>query len=238
MIAYLSLGFYEMSFIISVHITFRHWTFNIHVEPDKIRNSFIHKNGNRRYKFLVWDREGPYFVREHSNSKSKYTEEDIIGMLEFLVDNIFGVFAGKVLQQIIGIPMGTNCAPLPADICLYSYEAKFIQSLLSTGRKRLAFQFNSTYWYRYIDDVLSINNPEIISVRSIPLNLRSKTRQRATILLPTWIYSYQSVETVNFTFPFYNKRDVFNFHITNFPFLGSNIPSSPAHGVFISQFIR
>ena len=30
----------------------------------------------------------------------------------------------------------------------------------------------------------------------------------------------------------------FNFHITNFPFLSSNIPSSPAYGVFISQLIR
>ena len=78
--------------------------------------------------------------------------------LYFLVDNIFVVFAGKVFQQIIGIPMGTNCAPFLADIFLYSYEAEFIQSLLSTGRKRLASQFNFTY--RYIDDVLSINNPD------------------------------------------------------------------------------
>ena len=30
----------------------------------------------------------------------------------------------------------------------------------------------------------------------------------------------------------YDKRDDFNFHITNFPFLSSNIPSSPAYGVF------
>ena len=83
--------------------------------------------------YLVLGREGRYFVREHSDSKSKYTEEDIIRMLEFLVDNIFVVFAGKVFHQIIGIPMGTNCAPLLADIFLYSYEAEFIQSLLSTG---------------------------------------------------------------------------------------------------------
>ena len=54
-------------------------------------------------------------------------------MLEFLVDNIIVVFAGKVFQQIIGIPMGTNCVPLLADIFLYSYEAEFILSLLSTG---------------------------------------------------------------------------------------------------------
>ena len=79
-------------------------------------------------------------------------------MLEFLVDNIFVVFTGKVFQQMVGIPMGTNCVPLLADIFLYSYEAEFIQILLSTGRKQLAFRFNFTY--RYIDDVLSINNPE------------------------------------------------------------------------------
>ena len=36
----------------------------------------------------------------------------------------------------------------------------------------------------------------------------------------------------------YDKRDDFNFNITNFPFLSSNIPSSPAYGIFISQLIR
>ena len=35
----------------------------------------------------------------------------------------------------------------------------------------------------------------------------------------------------------YDKRDEFNFHITNFPFLSSNIPTSPSYGVFISQLI-
>ena len=36
----------------------------------------------------------------------------------------------------------------------------------------------------------------------------------------------------------YDKRDDFDFHITNFPFMSSYIPSSPAYGVFISQLIR
>ena len=65
--------------------------------------------------------------------------------------------------------MGTNGAPLLADIFLYSYEAAFIQSLLSAGKKRLASQFNFTY--RYIDDVLSINNREFENyLRCIPLS--------------------------------------------------------------------
>ena len=36
----------------------------------------------------------------------------------------------------------------------------------------------------------------------------------------------------------YDKRDDFDFHITNVPFLSCNIPSSPAYGVFISHLIR
>ena len=109
-----------------------------------IRTAFIFKNGNRRYKYLVLGHEETYFVKEHSDSKSKYSEDDIIKMLEFLVDNVFVVFAGKVFQQTVGIPMGTNYAPLLADIFLYSYEADFIQSLLSTGKKHLASRFSLT----------------------------------------------------------------------------------------------
>ena len=79
---------------------------------------------------------GTYFVKETSDSKNKYSEDDIVNMLEYLADNIFVVFAGKVFQQTVGIPMGTNCAPLLADIFLYSYEADFIQYLLSARKKQ------------------------------------------------------------------------------------------------------
>ena len=36
----------------------------------------------------------------------------------------------------------------------------------------------------------------------------------------------------------YDKRDDFDFHIVNFPFLSSNIPSGPSYSVYISQLIR
>ena len=36
----------------------------------------------------------------------------------------------------------------------------------------------------------------------------------------------------------YDKRDDFSFNIVNFPFLSSNIPQSPAYGVYVSQLIR
>ena len=47
-------------------------------------------------------------------------------MVAFLIDNIYGEFGDHVHQQTVGIPMGTNCAPLVADLFLYSYEADFV----------------------------------------------------------------------------------------------------------------
>ena len=123
-------------------------------------------------------------------------------MLEFLVDNIFLVFAGKVFKQIFGIPMGTNCVPLLADIFLYLCEAEFIQSLLSASKKR--YNLSST---SHIDTSttfcpLITQTLRIIFVRCILLSLRSKTQRRATLLLLLWICSCQSVGTVNFALPF------------------------------------
>ena len=52
-------------------------------------------------------------------------------MLDLLTNNLFVGFGVTVLQQTIGIIMGTNSAPLLADLFLYSYVAEFIQKLLS-----------------------------------------------------------------------------------------------------------
>ena len=56
----------------------------------------------------------------------------------------------------MGIPMDTKCAPLLTELFLYSYEAEFVKKLLRDNNKKLAVSFNHTF--RYIDDVLSINN--------------------------------------------------------------------------------
>ena len=44
-------------------------------------------------------------------------------MVEFLTASIYIEFGGHVYQQTLGIPMGINCAPLVADLFLYSYDA-------------------------------------------------------------------------------------------------------------------
>ena len=49
--------------------------------------------------------------------------------LTFLLDNIYIRFGSKLYRQIVGIPMGTSCAPLVADLFLFCYERDFMLSL-------------------------------------------------------------------------------------------------------------
>ena len=124
------------------------------------------------------------------------------------------VFGAKVFQQIVGIPMGTNCAPLIVDIFLYSYEAEFIQSLLSTGKKKFAPQFNFTY--RYIDDVLSINNQNFENylgqIYPAELEIKDTTVSNTSTSYLDLLLSIESDGQLRTSL--YNKRDDFNFHIT------------------------
>ena len=57
---------------------------------------------------------------------------------------------------MVGIPMGTNCAPLLAELFLYSYENEFLGKLIKEGKRKLARKFNLSY--RYTDDFISFNN--------------------------------------------------------------------------------
>ena len=81
-------------------------------------------------------------------------------MIEFLIDNIFVQFGGRLFRQVIRIPMGTNCAPLLADLFLYSYENEFLDNMIGSGHRRLARSFNLCY--RNIDDLIVFSNKKFL----------------------------------------------------------------------------
>ena len=77
--------------------------------------------------------------------------------LHYLLDNMFIRFGSKLYRQIVGIPMGTNCAPLVADMFLNCYERYFMLSLSDNNQTDIIKAFNSTS--KYLDDLLNIDNP-------------------------------------------------------------------------------
>ena len=86
-----------------------------------------------------------------------WTCSEVCESLNFLLDNIFVRYGNDIYRQVIGIPMGTNCAPLIADLFLYCYERDFMMNLKPDTKADVIQAFNDTF--RYLDDILNIDNP-------------------------------------------------------------------------------
>jgi hypothetical protein len=134
---------------------------------------------------------------------------------------------------------------------LYSYETKFIQNLFkfikignvlvlhskasTWEEKYLAVAFDSTF--RYIYNVLSISNSrfpsyvDLIYHNELEINDTEESSTSAS-----YLHALLKLDTNGkIMTKLYYKRDYFNFSIVKFPYLCSNIPASPAYGVYISQ---
>ena len=127
--------------------------------------------------------------------------------LSYLLDNVNIRFGNKLYRQIVGIPSGTNCAPLIAD-----NQADIIQALNSTSR--------------YLDDLLNIDNPyfEGMVNQIYPPELNLNKANTSDTEAP-FLDLHLSIS------------NGFDFDIVNFPFLDGDVPSRPSYGVYISQLL-
>ena len=133
--------------------------------------------------------------------------------------------------------MGTNCAPLVADLFRFCYERDFMKSLTKEKRYDLIDAFNSTS--RYLDDLLNIDNIhfEHMVHRIYPAELQLN-KANASDTEAAFLDLNLSIHNDIVSTKIYDKRDDFNFDIVNFPFLDGDVPQCPSHGVYISQLIR
>ena len=67
------------------------------------------------------------------------SKTDIIQMVEFLIDNIYVEFGGHVYQQVVGIPMGTNCSYIHMKMIWNIY--KRVSSRSKTTSFNLTFRY-------------------------------------------------------------------------------------------------
>jgi hypothetical protein len=98
--------------------------------------------------------------------------------------------------------------------------------------------FNSTF--RYIDNVLSINNDRshsyVDSIYPSELEIKDTTESSTSA---SYLDALLNIDAGGkLSIQLYDKRDDLNFAIVNFPYTCSNIPLSPAYGIYISQLIR
>ena len=148
--------------------------------------------------------------------------------LIYLLNNIYIRFGTKLYRQIVGNPMGTNCAPLVAD---------FMTSLSDVKQAEIIEAFKSTS--RYLDDLLNIDTPyfEGMVNRIYPPELQLNKANTSDTETP-FLDLHLSISNGFVSSKIYDKCDDFDFDIVNFPFLDGDVPRSTSYGVYISQLIR
>ena len=97
-----------------------------------------------------------FFTSDAVRNYNLWSCQKVCESLTFLLDNIYIRFGSKLYRQIVGIPMGTNCAPLVADLFLFYYEIDLMLSLSEDNQSDVIIAFSSTSWY--LDDLLNIDN--------------------------------------------------------------------------------
>jgi hypothetical protein len=176
--------------------------------------------------FLACNASRAFFTDEPMKHYTMWTCSEVCNALHFLLDNIFVRYGNTVFRQVVGIPMGTNCAPLVADLFLYCYERDFMLKLKPDSQADVIAAFNNTS--RYLDDIFNLDNPFFDSmVSSIYPKELKLNRANSSDTSAAFLDLDLSI-----------KRDDFNFKIVNFPHLDGDVPKATSYGVYISQLIR
>ena len=147
------------------------------------------------------------------------------------MDNIYIRFDTKLYRQIVGIPMGTNCAPLEADLFLSRYETDLMTSLSDVKQDEIINAFKSTS--RYLDDLLNIDNPYFKGMinRIYPPELQLNKANTSDTEAP-FLDMHLSISNGFVSSNIYDKCDDFDFDIVNFPFSDGDVPHSTSYGVY------
>ena len=187
--------------------------------------------------YIACNERQAFFTSEDTKRYKHWSCQNVCEALIYRLDNIYIRFGTKLYRQIVGIPMGTNCAPLVADLFLFCYERDFMTSLSDVKQAESIEAFKSTS--RYLDDLLNIDNPyfEGMVNRIYPPELQLNKANTSDTEAPFFdLHLYISNGFVSSKI--YDKRDDFDFDIVNFPFLDGDVPISTSYGVYISQLIR
>ena len=156
--------------------------------------------------YLACNDKNAFFTsKDHCKGYHLWSCQNVCDALSFLLDKIYIRFDTKLIRQIVGIPMGTNCAPLVDDLFLFCYERDFMKDLSSDNQADVIKAFNSTS--RYLDDLLNIGNPyfEGMVNQIYPSELQLNKANTSDNEAPLWIYICLFL-TALFHLKIYDKR--------------------------------
>ncbi len=188
--------------------------------------------GNSGKKYLCISRLHEFYSDNFVDDYPCLTEGEIKLLMEIAIDNNFVGFGGFVFRQITGIPMGSNCSALLADLFLSWCEYEFIRNINREEAKLFA------YICRYLDDIIAFDCPNFINIaKSIyPDELTLEDTTRADGTAPFLDLDIQVGPS--FSIKVYDKTDAFGFNVIKYGFAESNMHSTIGPKVLRSQLVR
>ena len=75
--------------------------------------------------YIACNERQAFFTSGDTKRYKLWSCQNVYEALIYLSDNIYTRFDTELYRQIVGIPMGTNCAALVADLFLFCYERDF-----------------------------------------------------------------------------------------------------------------
>jgi hypothetical protein len=188
-------------------------------------------------KFIRIDKYSANWSKTRGKTNTTWNKDELINHMKWLISNIYVVCGDSLFKQVIGIPMGTDCAPFLANLYLYSYEYQWLVKKYENKEFDILRKFN--YCFRYIDDLLCINNDQFMDsvMKEIYPKELSLTSDNA-VLKAHYLDLDLDIVHDKIEYKLFDKRDAFGFSIVNFPDLSGNIPNKQSYGVFVSQLIR
>ena len=124
---------------------------------DKLTELIEHTFNREGSLYLACNDKNPFFTSEQPKRYKLWSCQKMCDALHYLLDNIFIIFGSNLYRQIVGIPMGTNCAPLVSDLFLFCYGRDFMFSLSDNNQTDIIEAIIPTS--RYLDDLLNIDKP-------------------------------------------------------------------------------
>ena len=165
-----------------------------------------------------------------------FNKETFKKTVEYLITEYFFKIGNVTLLQTIGIPMGTNPAPFFANLYLHRYEYKYMLDKIKNNTKD-AIKYNDCY--RFIDDLLAINDHGLFDVEHVNIYPEQLLLQREHHgITATFLDLEINIKNGKFIYKMFDKRDNFPFKIIRLPFVSSNIPKKIFYSTILAEFLR
>ena len=188
-------------------------------------------------KYVTISKFGARWSKDPTDSNLCFDKQKMKDAVKFLLSNCFFTVGSKIFRQIIGIPMGSDPAPFFANLFLYFYEDKWMDSLKKSALIRAR---KLCYLFRFIDDLSVINdggefenNFKNIYPPELELNKENLNSSEASFL------DLQiRIENGKFLVGLFDKRDGFPFNIVRMPYKSSNLPTSIFYSAIGAETLR